>query len=71
MTPNAFCRPTAKARKGTQKQPLVPKAWVLIQRSPDGTEKQITENVLAWDMSSNGQLAGPTAAIFSRRLQKE
>jgi len=43
-------------RQGAQKQPLVPKDWVLIHRSPDGTEKQIAENVLAWDMSSNGQL---------------
>lgn len=54
-------------RQGGQKQPLVPKDWVLIHRSPDGTEKQIAENVLAWDMSGNGEIVWTDGRhIFAR-----
>ncbi len=43
-------------RQTGQNQPLVPEDWVLIHRLANGTETQIAENVLAWDMSSNGEI---------------
>ncbi len=43
-------------RPGRARAALVPNDWQLIRRATDGTESKLANNVLAWDISSSGEI---------------